>query len=147
MLGECLVDPVGVDGSAAGLGLLPLRTTFAVDKRLSQTAATFADLCEPWKALAGVGFEGYEIHHGLTQVTGEPQAATVVLRSADGQAIGWQRGHILGVYAHGLFESGEVLKALFGVDVPPLGKVFNGLADFVDRHFDAGVLQSLLRRR
>lgn len=147
MLGESLVDAVGVDGTAAGLGLLPLRTTFAVDKRLSQAAVTFANLCEPWNALAGVCFEGYEIRHGLTQVTGEPQAATVALRSADGQAIGWQRGHILGVYAHGMFESREVLKTLFGVNVPSLETVFNGLADFVDRHFNAGVLQSLLRGR
>jgi adenosylcobyric acid synthase len=146
MLGQSLHDPHGVDGSTTGLNLLPLRTTFAVDKHLSPTQAFFAPLQTPWAPLAGVGFEGYEIHHGLTDWVGDTpaHAAAVALRNAEGQAIGWQQGSVLGVYAHGLFESTAVLNALFGAAVPALETVFDGLADFVDRHFEAGVLQSLL---
>ena len=38
-----------------------------------------------------------------------------------------------------------VLQALFGASVPTLDTVFDGLAEFVDQHFDSGVLQSLLQ--
>ncbi|XVJ70688.1 MAG: cobyric acid synthase [Rhizobacter sp.] len=144
MLGESLHDPFGVDGSAAGLGLLPLRTTFAVDKRLCPTRAAFTTLQAPWAQLSGVGFEAYEIRHGLTEWVGGTDISAIALRNSDSQTIGWQRGSVLGVYAHGLFESGAVLKSLFGVSVPTLDAVFDSLADFVDHHFDRGVLQSLM---
>jgi len=144
MLGQSLHDPHGIDGSATGLNLLPLRTTFAADKHLSATLAAFAEVQAPWSGLAGVVFEGYEIHHGLTEWAGTSDPATVALRNAQGQPIGWQQGSVMGVYAHGFFESSAVLKALFGVSVPALETVFEGLANFVDQHFEAGVLQSLL---
>ena len=86
--------------------------------------------------------EGYEIHHGRTQVVGD---CTVALRNADGEAIGWQRANVLGLYAHGLFESPAVLRSLFGASVPALETVFDGMADFVERHFQAGVLEGLVR--
>ncbi|MFM8901244.1 MAG: cobyric acid synthase [Burkholderiales bacterium] len=144
MLGQSLHDPHGVDGSATGLGLLPLRTTFAADKRLCPTTAAFSSLHAPWSALAGLHWEGYEIRHGLTEWVGEANASAAVLRNPEGQAIGWQQGSVLGIYAHGLFESSTALQALFGASVPHLEAVFDGLADFVDQHFEAGVLQSLL---
>jgi adenosylcobyric acid synthase len=39
-----------------------------------------------------------------------------------------------------------VLQALFGAAVPTLETVFDGLAGFVDRNFQPGVLKSLLQR-
>jgi adenosylcobyric acid synthase len=36
------------------------------------------------------------------------------------------------------------LNALFSADVQPLDRVFDGLADFVDRHFEPGVLAGLI---
>lgn len=144
MLGQSLHDPHGVDGSAMGLDLLPLRTTFAADKHLSPTTATFSSLQAPWSALTGLTWDGYEIHHGHTEWVGEASADAATLRNAQGVPIGWQQGAVLGIYAHGLFESGAVLQALFGASVPPLETVFEGLADFVDQHFEAGVLQNLL---
>ena len=69
----------------------------------------------------------------------------VALRNAAGNAIGWQRGSVLGLYAHGLFESAVAVQALFGSPVRTLDGVFDGLADFIDHHFDAGVLQGLLQ--
>ena len=70
-------------------------------------------------------------------------SARVVL--ADG--LGWQnpQGNVLGVYVHGLFEDAAVLQALFGAQVPSLDTVFDGLADFADRHFAPGVLADLLQ--
>ena len=70
--------------------------------------------------------------------------ACVALRNAKGEPLGWQRGPVLGLYSHGLFESPAVLRALFGAGVPTLDSVFDGLADFVDCHFAPGVLARLI---
>ena len=58
--------------------------------------------------------------------------------------VGWQQSNVLGVYAHGLFEQPALLKALFGVEGGGLEPVFEGLADYVDRHFAPGALMQLL---
>ena len=141
MLGGSMADPDGVDGDAEGLGLLPLSTHFERDKLLLHTTARFEALAAPWAALAGIGFDGYEIRQGRTRA--EDHAA-VALRNPQGEAIGWQRGSVLGLYAHGLFESPAVLRALFGARVRPLDEVFDGLADFIDDHFEPGSLRGLL---
>jgi len=146
MLGVALDDPHGVDGSAAGLGLLPLTTRFERDKSLRKTGASFRGVDGVWSALAGVVFDGYEIHHGRTIEA--PLLGSCGLRAvlfdAQGEAVGWQQGSVLGLYVHGLFESPAVMRALFGADVRTLDSVFDGLADFVDRHFVPGSLHSLL---
>jgi adenosylcobyric acid synthase len=143
MLGEALHDPHGVDGDAAGLGLLPLVTRFEPHKLLTATPVRFAPLAGAWSALSGVQAEGYEIRHGRTElVTGAMTHAA--LFNPQGEAIGWQHGNVLGLYAHGLFESAAVMRALFGADVPSLDAVFDGLADFIDLHFEPGALMRLL---
>lgn len=151
MLGEALIDLHAVDdplgGNAPGLGLLPLVTAFEPDKLLQPTQARFATLaapCGPWSALSGVAFDGYEIHHGRTAQHPDLPAATVAVHNAAGEVLGWQQGAVLGLYAHGLFESPAVLRALFGAEVRTLDAVFDGLADFLDRHVPEGVLLSLL---
>jgi len=129
--------------SAAGLGLLPLTTRFEQNKLLRKTSANFRGVDAVWSALAHVAFDGYEIHHGRTF---EPptRGARPVLFDAQGEAVGWQQGSVLGLYVHGLFESPAVMRALFGADARTLDRVFDGLADFVDRYFVPGSLQSLL---
>jgi adenosylcobyric acid synthase len=47
------------------------------------------------------------------------------------------------VYLHGLFEDAAVLRALFGAGVRTLDSVFDGMADFIGRHFQPGALQGL----
>lgn len=149
MLGEALVDPHGVDGNAAGLGLLPLVTQFAPDKTVRATRTQFGALTGPWRALSGLAVQGYEIHHGQTALhaamaqAGHP--ATAVLPDD----LGWQGGHggqanVLGLYLHGLFEDAGVLRALFGARSRTLDEVFDGLADFVDRHVGAETLNKLV---
>jgi adenosylcobyric acid synthase len=151
MLGEVLSDPHGVDGSAQGLGLLPLHTEFALEKRLCHTTAVWHSLQGPWACLSGAAMQGYEIRHGRTLLCEGAAGARgrtdtqAVLHNGDGQAIGWQRGSVLGVYTHGLFESPEVLRALFGKATATLDEVFDGLADFIDPHFEPGVLMGLLK--
>jgi adenosylcobyric acid synthase len=40
-----------------------------------------------------------------------------------------------------------VLQALFGAQVPTLETVFDGLADFIEKHIDPGVLSGLIQVR
>ena len=147
MLGEALIDPYGVDGNGPGLGLLPVVTTFAQDKTVRQREAAFGTLAGPWAALSGVAVRGYEIHHG--QTAEHPAMAAsgdhAVAVMPDGLA--WQNGagNVLGLYLHGLFEDPAALNALFGVAARTLDAVFDGLADHIDSHFEAGVLRSLIQ--
>jgi adenosylcobyric acid synthase len=144
MLGELLDDPHGIDSGATGLGLLPLATRFERDKALRKTSANFRGVDGVWSALAGVAFDGYEIHHGRT-LDVAPHTARAVLFDSRGAPVGWQQGSVLGLYVHGLFESPPVLRALFGTGARTLDSVFDGLADFVDLHFESGALPSLLK--
>lgn len=144
MLGEEMRDPHGVDGTAVGLGLLGLVTVFERDKLLLCTRACFESTDGTWAALAGVRLDGYEIRHGRTHCSRSQPQPRVALRNATGQPIGWQAGSVLGVSLHGLFESPDLLSALLGIRAEPLIGVFDGLADFVDRHFAAGALARLI---
>ena len=146
MLGEALIDPHGIDGNAPGLGLLPVVTVFDLDKTVQHRQATFALLNGPWSGLSSVAVQGYEIHHGHTAPHAAMAAAGDVAKAVMPDALAWQNpaGNVLGLYLHGLFEDPAVLQALFGASVPTLNKVFDGLADYIEAHFDAGVLQALV---
>lgn len=144
MLGEALIDTDGIDGNGPGLGLLPLVTVFDVEKLVKKTQARFGEVIGPWAALSGVAVSGYEIHNGRTsQHAGMPTG-----RVAMPGGLAWQneQGNVLGVYLHGLFEDEAALHALFGARVPTLESVFDGLADFIDAHFAAGVIPGLIRK-
>ena len=147
MLGEALIDPHGIDGNGPGLGLLPVVTVFEENKTVQHRHTRFTVLTGVWAALSGVEVSGYEIHHGQTAPHSAMAAAgdAPVLVMPDGLA--WQNrtGNVLGVYLHGLFEDPAVLAALFGAAMPTLDAVFDALADYVEQHFDAGFLQSLVR--
>ncbi len=143
MLGEALIDPNGIDGSGPGLGLLPLVTRFESTKLLRSAQARFGKVTGAWASLAGLAFDGYEIRQGRSAQRSDLSTADVALFNDAGEAIGWQRGSVLGLYAHGLFESPEVLRALFGASSFTLDTVFDGLADFIDTHFAPGVLHRL----
>ena len=141
-----MLDPHGLDGEARGLGLLPLITRFEENKMLRPTRLRFASLEAPWASLSQVEAEGYEIHHGRTAPSPGPTMAVASAFGDDREPIGWQAGSVIGWYAHGLFEEPAVTKALFGRVAPSLEGVFDGLADFVNLHFEPGVLLDLLRQ-
>lgn len=149
MLGEALIDPHNIDGNAPGLGLLPLVTVFEADKTVQRTRAQFSPVTGPWAALSHVSVAGYEIHHGQTAQHPAMAAKGDVARELI-PGLAWQNGmgNVLGLYLHGLFEDPAALQALFGqhgaAQVPTLDTVFERMADFIEQHFDAGVLPSLI---
>ncbi|MDD2808812.1 cobyric acid synthase [Rhodoferax sp.] len=105
----------------------------------------------PWASMAGVPVSGYEIHQGQTTQHSAMAKAGDVAVAVLPDGLGWQnaRGNVLGIYLHGLFEDPAALQALFGArlqgEVPTLDAVFERMADFVALHFDAGVLDRLVR--
>ncbi len=145
LLGETLSDPEGVDGEAyehtTGLGLLPLATHYAAPKRLRAAPVRFGDLAAPWQALSTTTLPAYEIRCGRTQAL--DASARPVLFDAQGAAIGWQRGSVLGLAAHGLFEDAALLRALFGAGARTLDDSLDGLADLIDEHLGATTLRAL----
>ena len=149
MLGEALIDTHGIDGNAPGLGLLPLVTQFDLQKTVRHTHTAFGNLHGAWAELSGVAAAGYEIHHGQTAQHPAMAAGGDIAREVLPNGLGWQNaaGNVLGVYLHGLFEDPRVLHALFGATAPTLETVFNGLADFIDTHFEPGVLDQLIAPR
>ena len=150
MLGEALIDLNGIDGNGPGLGLLPLVTAFDVDKTVQHTCtrfeATDTGAASPWAALAGVEVTGYEIHHGQTAQHPAMAKAGDIARPVLPGGLGWQNGagNVMGIYLHGLFEDPNVLQALFGARAITLETVFEGLADYIEQHFEPGVLTSLI---
>lgn len=167
MLGREVRDPLGVEGGAAGvtpgLDLLPLVTEFAARKTVRAARTRFAALQGPWAALSGCELSGYEIRHGRTGALpgpplAGPSARLPAARDREGpveaagdatiealpDGLGWQRGNVLALYVHGLFENAAVLRALFGRDTPTLDDVFDRLADDLDAHFTPGTLMQLL---
>ena len=131
------------DAYAAG-GLMPQN---AQDSSLGiPPRGWFGDGVSPWSSLAGVSVSGYEIHHGQTVQHQAMAEAGDVARAVLSEGLGWvnAQGNVLGLYLHGMFEDPAVLRALFGANVPTLDSVFDGLADYIEEHFETGVLASLV---
>jgi adenosylcobyric acid synthase len=138
MLGTEIVDSAGVDGTRAGLGLLATSTTFAAAKTTRVTATAFLDeLPPPWREVAGMTVEGYEIRHGSSEIVGATEEAL-----ADG--LGFVSGSVLGVYLHGLFEQPDLSRALIGAAATTtLDATFDHLADVVDSALDSALIDHL----
>lgn len=120
MLGTQILDPQRVESDEteiAGLGLLPLVTTFAVDK---QTVRAYGIIIANEGLFAnarGVEIRGYEIHMGQTRASFD----SALLRSGcaplarltrrgenavdDSDGAVNARGWIAGTYLHGLFDN------------------------------------------
>jgi adenosylcobyric acid synthase len=146
MLGEALIDMHQIDGNAPGLGLLPLVTSFEIAKTVQHRQTQFCNLTGFWSKLDDVNVAGYEIHHGQTAQHPAMAKADDLASAVLPDSLGWQNraGNVLGVYLHGMFEDPAVLQALFGATTPTLESVFDGLADYIDQHFEKNFLNSLI---
>ncbi|WP_334073737.1 cobyric acid synthase [Paenibacillus sp. A14] len=178
MLGRQLHDPDAVESvvprKAAGLGWLPVETTFLPGKTTVRVAGNTLPGIAGFEDPAGGGFpiSGYEIHAGRTEsVRGVRQASQAesetapvfLIREADGsdrfEGTALQNGRVFGTYLHGVFQNDAWRRAwLNGVradkGLPPLeSRVaaasrkesgFNRLADHVEAHLDMRRIYSLL---
>jgi adenosylcobyric acid synthase len=127
MLGRVIRDPGRVestDGERAGLGLLPVETTFAGDKTTCRARATVLGGPGWLASAAGQEVEGYEIHMGHTrggrpwlEVTRRNGQASA---SMDGAVS--DDGRVWGCYLHGLFANTAFRRAwLDGLALGPAG--------------------------
>ena len=162
MLGERLDDPDHVESDAvsiAGLGLLPVVTTFARDKATRRVRGSVL-AGGPLASAAGSPVDGYEIHCGHTTVHGgAPVFALTDRRDGTPAGVdGTRAGRVIGTYVHGCFSSGPLRRALLttaaarrGVAPDPrwggdvLADRYDRLADRVGAALDLDALARLAR--
>jgi adenosylcobyric acid synthase len=134
MLGSDIIDHSSVEGSAHGLGILPLQTTFDPIKVTRPATVRFPTMPRPFSKLGGVLSSGYEIRNG--GISGEACELSPLL---------WGKGSVLATTVHGLLENPQVLGALCGCEPEPvLERTFEALADAVDEHLDTVFLRTLV---
>jgi adenosylcobyric acid synthase len=125
MLGLALHDPDGIESAtarAAGLGLLPVETTFARPKTTLQVVAQALSGCGLFAAAAGTRFAAYEIHAGRT--TARPHrnlrcgGSPFVIAERQGSPANEPEGttnaagNVQGTYLHGVFTNELVRRAV-----------------------------------
>jgi adenosylcobyric acid synthase len=142
MLAEQIDDPVeSRQGLLDGLGLLPVRVVFGPAKRLGRPAG---------RAL-GAPVAGYEIHHGIAEVT-DPAAESFL--------DGCRRGAVWGTSWHGVLENDEFRRAFLAEVAAQAGRDFTPapgtdfaalrqarldvLGDLVADHLDTAALSRLI---
>jgi len=154
MLAERIDDDVeSRRGTVAGLGLLPVRITFAPDKRVGRVGGTAAE------RFGAVPVAGYEIHHGrASSISPAPEP---LLRYADGTGEGAVAGNVFGTHWHGAFESDAFRRAFLteaarlagrtGFRVAPdtrfgqaRERMLDLLGDLVEQHLDTAALWRLI---
>jgi len=131
-----------------GLGLLPVRTTFAPDKLLRHVAGTAS-------ALGGAPATGYEIRHGRL----ERHGADALIDDGTPQGEGCAAGPVLGTSWHGLLEGDAVRRALLSWVAARRGRRWmpgeepfaavrerhlDVLGDLVEEHTDTDALLELI---
>ena len=150
MLGECIHDPLGVEGKAGssdGLGLLAMQTTLTADKKLKRVNGHFSR--------ADAAFEGYEIHTGVS--AGEALLKPLLkMSSGENEGVVSSDNKIIGTYVHGIFDSTEACEALLKwagvgeismVDFSELSEQgINLMADTVEAYMDMSKLESKIAR-
>ncbi|MDR2109278.1 MAG: cobyric acid synthase [Coriobacteriales bacterium] len=139
MLGEGISDHAGTEagGEVAGMGLLPVTTEFATEKRRTRVSATALDVGGVLAPLTGAKLEGYEIHMGKTTLKG---GVKPLLALSDNTADGCQSGNIYGTYLHGFFDSAQcrdrVLNALANAKGLSLANAAFDFAAYKEQNYD-----------
>ncbi|MFN0102922.1 MAG: cobyric acid synthase [Bryobacteraceae bacterium] len=137
MLGDHIADPDRVEsahGSAAGTGLLPVRTVLRSPKVTRMVEARTA---------GGVGFRAYEIHMGETVSTSDVAPFAYL---ADGGPEGCFADGVMGTYLHGAFDEPGVVREMLGLEVERVDRdaMYDRLADWLVAHARPEVLERLL---
>jgi adenosylcobyric acid synthase len=148
ILGEHIDDEVeSRRGQVDGLGLLPVRVRFAREKTLTR----------PVGEALGERVEGYEIHHGVADVTG----GDVFISDDRGHSLdGCRVGAVWGTHWHGSLESDGFRRAFLREVAAAAGRRFvpaadtsfaalreeqlDRLGDLIEEHADTDALWRLI---
>lgn len=123
MLGRMICDPLRVESDATeveGLDLLPVQTTFEVEKQTVRATALVIATQGLFANAGGLEIKGYEIHMGKTQgLGGLPASPLQVISRGDASRIAQDfdgavstDGWIVGTYFHGLFDNDALRQAI-----------------------------------
>ena len=147
MLGECVDDPDGLEGTpgkVAGLGLLPLTTRMVAGKQLRNVSGVLMG--------EEATVEGYEIHNGVSEGPALSSPLFDLGTHLDG-AIS-EDGQVMGTYLHGLFDHPEACQALLTIlGLAQVGRVdysahreqaLERLADTLEAHLDIDAILALI---
>lgn len=170
MLGQHLSDPAGAEAEAGasmeGLGLLPLATEFAAEKRTERVSGVVSASQLVGTPMHQVPVEGYEIHMGRSTITAHTgtsiEAEPLFRLDGDGGADGCvtESGRLFGTYMHGVFHNDAFRRGwLNGLrlkqGLAPLPMVlnynakredaFDRLADLVRSNLQMDVLYQILQ--
>ncbi len=158
IMGHSLFDPDGSEATpgtqATGLGLLPVQTIFAGDKRTVQVQATMQAQTGPLAELRGLPIRGYEIHMGRSELTTSDLSAVCHINEPNGghaDGVVAANGRCWGTYLHGIFDN----DALRHTWLASLGwqhngclfdrqQAYNRLADHVRAHLDMALLRQII---
>ena len=120
MLGSKIADPYGVEAQVPtieGLGLLDMKTIFQKEKVTTQVEAVITNGSGILEGLNGVVVNGYEIHMGVTEFSGDCYPFLTIDKSfgkvcsrLDG--VTNREGNVFGTYIHGIFDSGDFTRIL-----------------------------------
>lgn len=141
MLGERIEDDIeSKAGTVDGLGLLPVRVRFAAEKTLAR----------PVGEALGEPVAGYEIHHGVAEVTGGDEEFLD----------GCRAGSVWGTHWHGSLESDGFRRAFLRRVAADAGRAFvpapdtgfatlreeqlDRLGDLIEEHADTAALLRLI---
>ena len=156
MLGEMLVDTLGIEGpasSVSGLGFISMHTELRPEKQLHRRTGMIIPFDVP--------VTGYEIHAGVSTGSGldrplirfNPERYGIDENSLDGVLS--DDGNIMGTYLHGLFDLPDALTAILEwaglrqvqtMDYPLLREQqIDRLAQCVTEHLDMPRLQQIIQ--
>lgn len=166
MLGERIHDPEGVEhqGSIAGMGLLPVETTFQSEKTRTRVQGSFGSVEGRLQDLSGVDFEGYEIHMGCTTVLQGKSLSyiTTMGGNTERKGDGAFCGNVYGTYVHGIFDEPKVVEVIISSILKEKGiqaseglavnrkeykeKQYNILAEGIRRNMDMEFVYKMIEK-
>jgi len=168
MLGEAIYDPYHTESEheqTAGMGLLPLETTFGQHKLTSQVKAHCPALHFLGAEIFAADLTGYEIHMGQTAFLEEQAGQPFVITQRSNETMSCPEGlcradgYVFGTYIHGIFDNDAFRRAVLNAirvhkKLPPLENTvntyaakqssYNRLADTVRQSLDMKRLYEIM---
>ncbi|MEF9922607.1 MAG: cobyric acid synthase [Anaerovoracaceae bacterium] len=116
MLGQSLSDPNGVEhgGTMSGIGLLPHSTVFEDQKVRTASNGILSEVDGIFSKLSGQEYQGYEIHMGVSGVSGN-------IISEE---------NVYGTYIHGIFDKEGIAKSIVEALLKEKGLDFSNVKAF-----------------